>query len=103
VLLLHSDPAVRQNLAATLESAGIPLTVAGRIAEVERWPQGEVVITEERLYTSFWHTVGAAHVVVLSNSADALVHADEAVTVVAAGSGAQVLLAAVHAFRLAAA
>ena len=103
MLLVHSDPAVRSNLAATLQTAGIPLTVADRIAEVERWPHGDIVITEERLYTPLWHSVGAAHVVVLSEGGDAVAHSDESVTVVPANSGAKALLAAVDAFRLVAA
>jgi CheY-like chemotaxis protein len=103
VLLVHSDPAVRQNLAATLQSAGISLTVAERIAEVERWPKGDVVITEEQFYTPFWHSVGAAHVVVISDQGRSVAGDHKAVTVVPATSGAQALLAVVDGFRLVAA
>ncbi len=104
MLIVHSDPAVRQNLAATLQSAGISLTVAERIAAIERWPQGDVVITEEQFYTPFWHTVGAAHVVVLSDSLRPSVPAEhQDVTVVPASAGTKALMAAIDSFRLVAA
>jgi CheY-like chemotaxis protein len=102
VLLVHSNPAVRDQLAADLQSAGISLTVAGRIAEVERWPAGDVVITEERLFTPFWLSVGAAHVVVLTSGTDAANFAEHR-SVTAVASSGEALLAAVDSFRLVAA
>ena len=100
MLLVHSDPAVRQDVAATLQSAGISLTIAGRIADVERWPTGDVVITEERMYTPFWLTVGASHVVVLTDGkADTAAGSHTSVTNLPAGSDGQALLAAIHSFR----
>ena len=104
MLLVHSDPTVRQNVAATLQSAGISLTVAERIAEVERWPTGDVVITEERLFTPFWLTVGAAHVVVLGDGTATSPRGEhDSVTTVPVSGGNTALLAAVDSFRLVAA
>ena len=103
MLLLHSDPAVRESLAETLRSAGIPLTVAGRIAEVERWPAGELVVTDERMYTPFWLSVGAIHVVVLTEGTAAPHLRHESVTSVPATMTREELLATVDSFDLVAA
>lgn len=68
MLLISSDPQRRQTLARFLERCTSEVVVAvGRLAEVERWPRGEVVVVEEDFYTPFWLTVGAAHVVVIAN------------------------------------
>jgi hypothetical protein len=72
MLLIASDPLLRQALARSLERFASEVVVAvGSIAEVERWPRGEVVVVEECFYTPFWLTVGAVHVVVMEHQAAA--------------------------------
>ena len=68
MLLISSDPHLRQTLAHSLGRFTSEVIVAvGRVAEIERWPRGEVVVVEERFFTPFWLTVGAAHVVVMEH------------------------------------
>ena len=72
MLLIHSDAQLRQTLARSLERFTSEMVVAvGRVADVERWPRGEVVVLEDRFFTSFWLTVGAAHVVVMEQQSSA--------------------------------
>jgi hypothetical protein len=67
MLLIASDPELRQTLAHFLEQFTSEFVVAvGRVAEIERWPRGQVVVVEEVLFTPFWLTVGAAHIVVMT-------------------------------------
>jgi hypothetical protein len=68
VLLIESDMARRHELAETLQARGLSVVTATDIAEVERWPVGDVVITEFRRFTPFWRRVGASHVVVLADT-----------------------------------
>ncbi len=96
VLLIHSDFATRGHLASALAVEGIPLTLAGRIADVERWPEGEVVICDQELFTSFWLSVGAAHVVVTEGEGPVNCRR---VTTVSLHSGAEALLAVLSSLR----
>lgn len=66
VLLVESQPELRAQLSEALRSAGIKVTEAARVGDVERWPSGQTVITEAQRYTSWWKHVGAEHVVVLA-------------------------------------
>jgi hypothetical protein len=68
MLLLESDVDERRKLTIALKQAGLPVLGVASIAEVERWPTGDIVITEARRYTQWWKNVGATHVVVLANS-----------------------------------
>jgi hypothetical protein len=66
VLLIHSDPQVREAMAGALRRWTTDVVVGvGSVAEVERWPRGQVVVVEDRFFTPFWLTVGAAHVIVV--------------------------------------
>jgi hypothetical protein len=69
MVLIESDAVRRQVLAAALRDAGIAVIAVGSIAELERWPRGEVVVTESRQFTPWWREVEAAHVVVLADTA----------------------------------
>ena len=69
MLLIESRASRRDELASHLETVGLHVTTAGRIADVERWPAGEVVVTEAGRFTPFWKDVGASHVVVLADTA----------------------------------
>ncbi len=68
MVLIESDSLRRDLLARTCRDAGIPVLAVGSIAELERWPAGEVVVTESKQFTTWWHEVGAAQVVVLADS-----------------------------------
>jgi hypothetical protein len=68
MLLLESDADERRKLTLALRKAGLPVQGVGSIAEVERWPKGDIVITEARRYTAWWKKVGASHVIVLANT-----------------------------------
>jgi hypothetical protein len=66
LLLVHSDDRVRKEIASVLRHSGREHVVeASTIADVERWPRGEVVIVEAQFFTPVWLAVGAAYVVVI--------------------------------------
>jgi DNA-binding response OmpR family regulator len=69
MLLVESDHHRRAQLSEVLRTAGFPVTAVGRIAEVERWPADEVVITDSPRFTRWWTEVGASHVIVLADNA----------------------------------
>jgi DNA-binding response OmpR family regulator len=68
MLLLESDSEERQRLTEALEQAGLPVLGVASIAEVERWPSGDVVITAADRFTLWWKEMGASHVLVLANT-----------------------------------
>jgi hypothetical protein len=68
VLLIHTDPELIASLAAVCRRAGIPLLTVGRIAEIERWPVGHIVVTDLERTTPLWREVGAAHVLAVVQS-----------------------------------
>ena len=68
MLLIESDPDRRSRLAAALRSTGMPVIDVAHLAEVERWPSGDVVVTQAQSFTPLWKHVGASHVVVLADT-----------------------------------
>ena len=70
VLLLSADLKCRSNFAAALRSRGFEVCTVRHIAEIQRWPIGEIVVVDARQFTPWWAVVGAAHVVVLSDGSD---------------------------------
>jgi hypothetical protein len=68
VLLLESDRERRSALVNMLYSRGISAVAVGSIAEIERWPVGDVVVTEAAYFSSWWSHIGATHVIVLAES-----------------------------------
>jgi hypothetical protein len=66
VLLLESQPELRAQFSEALRSAGIMVTEAARVGDVERWPSGQTVVTDVERFTSWWKQVGAEHVIVLA-------------------------------------
>ena len=68
MLLLESDNDERQRLTEALEQAGLPVLGVASIAEVEKWPSGDVVITAADRFTMWWKEMGATHVLVLANT-----------------------------------
>jgi hypothetical protein len=67
-LLLEADPIRRARLHTGLRRAGINAIAVTRIAEVERWPSGACVITDDDRFTPWWSAVGATGVIVLADS-----------------------------------
>ena len=70
VLLLDSNGQRRNRVAATLRARGFLVSTATTIAEIERWPVGQIVVVDATCFTPLWTMVGAAHVVVLSDAVD---------------------------------
>ena len=68
MLLLESDSRERQRLTEALQQAGLPVQGVSSIAEIERWPAGDVVITAADRFTMWWKEMGATHVLVLANT-----------------------------------
>jgi DNA-binding response OmpR family regulator len=68
MLLLESDTHERRRLTEALQEAGLPVLGVSSIADVERWPSGEVVITAADRFTMWWKEMGATHVLVLANT-----------------------------------
>jgi hypothetical protein len=102
VLLIHSDAATRNELSHVLRQAGKHVRAAASIAEVERWPRRDVVITDARSFTPLWLTVGAVHVVVLGDDGCGIPSTPQ-VTRLSARPDAQALLAALESAGVAAA
>ncbi len=69
VLLLDTDNVRRAQLALSLRAAGLSVLSVSNVAEIERWPQDDVVVVEFSRFTPWWKEVGAAHVIVLTKSA----------------------------------
>jgi DNA-binding response OmpR family regulator len=67
MVLIESDSLRRELLARGLRDAGFSVVAVGSIAELERWPAHQVVVTESKQFTNWWQEVGAAHVVVLAD------------------------------------
>lgn len=70
MLLVQFDHTERARLTSLLEDAGLPVHSAASMADVERWPAGEIVITSADRFTPWWKQVGATHVLVIARSAE---------------------------------
>jgi DNA-binding NarL/FixJ family response regulator len=70
VLLIEADSERRAQLGMALAASGITVVAVASIAEVERWPEGDIVITDSERFTPWWIEVGAAHVIVLADTAE---------------------------------
>lgn len=68
MLLLESDDHERERLMEALEQAGLRVSGVASMAEVERWPAGDLVITPAERFTMWWKEVGATHVLVLAKT-----------------------------------
>jgi hypothetical protein len=67
VLLLDPQAERRARFGDALREAGLSVREAARIADVDRWPSGETVITDAERFTGWWHHVGAKYVIVLAS------------------------------------
>jgi DNA-binding response OmpR family regulator len=65
MLLLASNEKKRRQLADGLRAVGFPVLSVASIGEIERWPVGDIVITDAAHFTPWWKKVGATHVIVI--------------------------------------
>ena len=73
MLLVESDPEFRVVVGRALRSAGFAVTEVSRIAEIVRWPSGQIVMTDRAHFSPWWKHIGATHVVVfVDTEADGL-------------------------------
>ncbi len=102
VLLLSADLKCRSNFAVALRSRGFEVCTAGHIAEIQRWPIGEIVVVDVRQFTPWWAVVGAAHVVVLSDGNEQIEKISSGVpsTWIRRESGPEALVAALKSLPL---
>jgi len=69
VLIVGFGNSDRAALRLAFESVGVPARAAASIADVDRWPEGQVVVTDPAHATPIWRTVGAAEVIVIGQTA----------------------------------
>src|SRR5688500_16472734 len=69
MVLVESNDERRHEITTALRAGGVWVLAVGRMAELEQWPDGEVVVTESSSFTPWWKHVGASHVVVLADTA----------------------------------
>lgn len=70
VLIVASDPDLRLTLTIGCRAAGLYVRAVSRIAEVERWPIGQIVITDVAHLSPWWKMVDAREVFVVVRDAD---------------------------------
>jgi hypothetical protein len=70
VLVVVANPVLRAQVVGACRTAGVPVVGASCVAEVERWPNGQIVITDPVYLMPFWRIVGATQVLVVAETAD---------------------------------
>src|SRR5688572_17861785 len=70
VLIIDSDTHRREFLVTACEMRGIPTRANASVAEIRRWPAGQVVVTDFAHLSGLWADVGATHVIALVANAD---------------------------------
>ena len=65
VLVIESNRDLRRYLVEACLAQRISARGVCRIADIERWPQGQVVVTDRAHLTPLWREVGASAVIVL--------------------------------------
>jgi hypothetical protein len=68
VVLVDPETVRRQQMVFSLRAARILVIPVSRIADLERWPVGRVVVTNVAHATRWWFHVGATHVIVLADT-----------------------------------
>jgi hypothetical protein len=96
VLLLDLDARRRNQFASVLRGEGFEISVMSYIAEIERWPAGQIVVVDAARFTPWWIEVGALRVVVLSAAAveETRVYNGVPCTWIPHGAGPDALIAA---------
>jgi len=93
VVVLDAEDARREQTVSSLRADGIRVVAATRIAHLERWPVGEVLVTDAAHATRWWSEVGATHVIVLADTDEerSLAERSGAWAVLASGNSAALL------------
>ena len=65
VLVIDTDALRRVTVEWALWAAGFSVVAVSSIAEVEQWPEGQLVMTDLAHLTPWWRQVGAVEVVAL--------------------------------------
>ena len=96
ILLLDLNLRRREQVAHILRECGFEISVKSHIAEIERWPVGQIVVVDAARFTPWWIEVGAVRVVVWSRAAAAESRTYNGVPCmwIPRGSGPEALLAA---------
>ena len=69
VLIIDADALRRVAVQWAFWAAGFSVSAVGSIAEVEQWPEGQLVITDLTHLSPWWRQVGAVEVVALAANA----------------------------------
>ena len=80
VLVIETDALRRMAVEWACRAAGFTVRAVSSIAEVEQWPDGQLVITDAAHLTPLWRQVGAVEVVAL------VANAEEASTALSKGA-----------------
>jgi hypothetical protein len=93
VVVLDAEDARLEQTVSSLRAHGIRVVAATRIANLERWPVGEVVVTDAAHATRWWSDVGATHMIVLADTDEewSLAERSGASAVLASGNSAALL------------
>ena len=79
-----------------LEERGARVSQVRRLAELERWPRGHIIVCGAAHATPWWRSVGATHIVVFADDVSRAPHADH---VLPPGASAERLIAVMLACR----
>ena len=75
ILVINSNSADRKAVEQACQAAGLSVHAVSSVAEVERWPLGQIVVTDPAHLTPWWRGVGASEVIVLARNPDEVVTA----------------------------
>ena len=78
VVLVDGDDARRERLVSLLRARDIRVIAASRVADLERWPIGDVLVTDAAQATRWWIDVGVTHMVVLADTSEERSQAERA-------------------------
>lgn len=93
VVLVDAATARREQLVPLLRAEGIRVVPVSRVASLERWPAGDVLVIHVAHSMQSWIDVGATHVIVLADTEEerSLAQRNGASAVVASGNTAALL------------
>jgi hypothetical protein len=96
ILLLDLNLRRREQVAHILRKSGFEISVKSHIAEIERWPVGQIVVVDAARFTTWWIEVGAVRVVIwsLAAAAESRTYNGVPCTWIPRGSAPEALLAA---------
>ena len=71
VVVIHSDADRRELLVRACRARGLDVNGFGRVAEIERWPHGHIVVADLAHLSGWWERLGASHVLgLVANAAE---------------------------------